>query len=186
MTETALARLLAKEEIRDRMLSYARAVDRRDWELMRATFHPDAEVHHAEYRGGVEGLVATITGRQDKVTVTLHLFTNCLVEFAADGSALVETYLLAHQWLDAEGTRARGRAVGEEGLEIESWGRYLDVFTLKDGAWRVQRRTTVFESQTLRPALGRRVLGADWPKARGDGEDPLWVERRRLGLAPAQ
>jgi len=183
MSEAALARLVAKDEIEGRMLRYARAVDRRDWALMRETFHPDAEIHHAEYKGGVDGLVQVIAGRQANVTVTLHLLTNCLVEFAGPGTVLAETFLLAHQWLDREGARARGVEVGAEGLEIESWGRYVDVFTHRDGAWRVQRRVTVFESQSLRPATGRRTFGADWPKARADGDDPLWVARRALGLA---
>lgn len=182
MTEAALQRLLDRREIEDRLLAYARAVDRRDWALMRATFHADAAIHHAEYRGNVEGLVQVIAGRQAGVTVTLHLFTNCLVEFAGADSALAETYLLAHQWLDQAGARTRGLEVEAAGLEIESWGRYVDHFTRRDGAWRVQRRTTVFESQSLRPASGRRSFGADWPKAAADAQDPLWVERRRLGL----
>jgi len=178
----ALARLLAKDEIRDRMLCYARAVDRRDWALMRTTFHPDAEIHHAEYRGGLEGLVATIAGRQQAVTVTLHLLTNCYVEFAGPELALAETFLLAHQWLDEAGARARGLEAGPQGLEIESWGRYVDDFARRDGAWRVQRRVTVFESQSLRAAAGRRAFGPDWPKAADDGDDPLWRARQRLGL----
>ena len=182
---TALARLLAKDEIEDRMLNYARAVDRRDWALMRATFHPDAEIHHAEYRGDLEGLVTVISGRQKGVNVTLHLLTNCLVEFAGPDLALAETFLLAHQWLDPAGASARGLEAGAAGLEITSWGRYIDDFARRDGAWRVQRRVTVFESQTLRPATGRRTFGADWPKAAADGEDPLWLARRRLGLASA-
>lgn len=184
----ALQRLLAKDEIEGRILSYARAVDRRDWALMRETFHPDADIHHAEYKGGVDGLVQVITGRQANVTVTLHLLTNCLVEFAglataAPDRALVETFLLAHQWLDQAGARARGIEVAAEGLEIESWGRYIDIFTCRDSAWRVQRRVTVFESQSLRPATGRRTFGSEWPRAQADATDPLWVARRALGIA---
>lgn len=185
--DVALQRLIAKEEIRERMLTYARAVDRRDWLLMRQTFHPDAAIHHAEYKGDVDGLVQVITGRQANVTITLHLFTNCLVEFAGPedavaDTALAETYLLAHQWLDDAGARTRGLQAEPGGLEIESWGRYVDVFTLRDGAWRVQRRVTVFESQSLRPAIGRRTFGPEWPKPQADAGDPLWVARRVLGI----
>lgn len=188
MTDVALQRLIAKEEIRERMLIYARAVDRRDWALMRQTFHPDADIRHAEYVGDVDGLVRLITARQANVTITLHLFTNCLVEFAGPDDAmpdraLAETYLLAHQWLDQAGARARGVAMEQSGLEIESWGRYVDVFSRRDGAWRVQKRVTVFESQSLRPATGRRTFGPEWPKPQADERDPLWIARRDLGLA---
>jgi len=187
MTEIALARLLAKDEIEGRMLAYARAVDRRDWDLMRQTFHPDADIRHAEYQGDVEGLVRVISGRQAGVSVTIHLLTNCLVEFpgptdSLPEQAVAETYLLAHQWLDQAGARTRGLEVDPIGLEIQSWGRYVDHFARRDGAWRVQRRVTVFESQSLRPATGRRTFGPEWPKAEADRNDPLWIARRALGL----
>jgi hypothetical protein len=188
MTDVALQRLLAKDEIEGRMLAYARAVDRRDWALMRETFHPDAAIHHAEYQGDVDGLVEVIKGRQAGVTITLHVFTNCLVEFpgpvtAISDRAVAETYLLAHQWLDQAGARTRGVDAELIGLEVESWGRYVDVFERRDGAWRVQRRVTVFETQNLRPATGRRTFGPSWPQPRADDQDPLWVARRSVGLA---
>ena len=186
MTDVALQRLIAKDEIEGRMLAYARAVDRRDWALMRQTFHPDADIHHAEYKGGLEGLVTVISGRQAGVTVTLHLLTNCLVEFAGPEDAvphraLAETYLLAHQWLDQAGARTRGLEVETIGLEIESWGRYVDIFARRDDAWRVQRRVTVFESQSLRPATGRRTFGPEWPRPQADAAGSALGGAPRLG-----
>ncbi len=184
MTDPALTRLLARQEIEDRMLCYARAVDRRDWPTMRATFHADAEIHHGDHRGDVEGLVSLIMGRQSGITVSLHLLTNCLVEFVAADHALVETYLLAHQWLDEAAAVARGLAPrpGGAGVTRESWGRYLDEFTLRDGAWRVQRRQTLFESLVDRPGDGRSGPPAHWLQPQADATDPLLLARARLGL----
>lgn len=182
MSENAVARLLAKQEIYERMLSYARAVDRRDWDAIPATFHPDADIVHGAHSGGPAGLVTILQGRQRGITVSIHLLTNCLVEFVTERHALAETYLLAHQWMTAEGAREWNLESGPEGLEVQSWGRYLDEFTLREGAWRVQRRRTLFESFSRQPALHRLPHPPGWLEARSDAEDLLLQTRRRLGL----
>ncbi len=183
MNSVAVARLLAKREIEERMLSYARAVDRRDWTMMRETFHADADIIHGVHSGGVEGLVTTIQGRQKGITISIHLLTNCLVEFVSDEHALAETYLLAHQWMTQEGARLWDLDSGPEGIEVQSWGRYIAEFTLRDGAWRVQRRRTVFESFSRLPAVGRLPHPPGWLAPRADAEDLLVQTRKRLGLA---
>ena len=46
-----LRRLVDEDEIRDVMQRYARGVDRREWELVRATFFEDGHDDHADFSG---------------------------------------------------------------------------------------------------------------------------------------
>ena len=54
----ALRRLLDRQAIADCVHRYARGLDRRDEELLRSAYHPDAVEDHGQYVGGLDGLVA--------------------------------------------------------------------------------------------------------------------------------
>src|SRR3954464_7687266 len=86
------ARLAERAEIQDCLLLYARGVDRGDWELVRSTYHPDADDAHGEYQGGVDGLIAWLDQRFAGADNSMHFLGNCLIEFAEADFAFVETY----------------------------------------------------------------------------------------------
>jgi hypothetical protein len=46
VTADGLKQLLNKERIKDNLVSYCRGVDRREWDLVREAYHPDAYDDH--------------------------------------------------------------------------------------------------------------------------------------------
>ena len=49
---TALRRLLDRQAITECVHRYARGLDRRDTDLLRSAYHPDAVEDHGQYVGG--------------------------------------------------------------------------------------------------------------------------------------
>jgi predicted NAD-dependent protein-ADP-ribosyltransferase YbiA (DUF1768 family) len=183
----AAARLEDRAAIQDLMARYARGVDRRDWDAVRVTFHPDAHDDHGEYKGGVDGFIAWVSQRHEKVVQSMHFLGNCLIEFLSDDVALVETYYIARQTYPADAAAARTMIAGASEavpMEAEIWGRYIDVAERRAGEWRTARRTVAFEVLQAHPKTSH-PLAAQWAQARRDGDDPLYAMRRH-GLASAQ
>lgn len=179
-------RLEDRAAIQDLMARYARGVDRRDWEAVRSTFHPDAHDDHGEYKGGTDGFIDWVSRRHEKVVQSMHFLGNCLIEFLSDDVALVETYYIARQTYGADAAAARSMIGAGEAvpMEAEIWGRYVDVVERRAGEWRTARRTVAFEvlqahRQTSLP------LSPSWAQARRDADDPLY-EMRRRGLDVAR
>jgi ketosteroid isomerase-like protein len=126
-------RLLDEAAIRRVLCTYARAVDRCDWELLRTCYHPDAIDDHGPFRGGIDDFVALLEAEDWKSTA--HFIGNQLVDFDADGEAAwVETYVYAlHR---SAGEAPRYDAIGN--------GRFFDRFERRDGTWRIAHRKVVF------------------------------------------
>ncbi len=182
-----LSRLVDRAAIQDLLARYARGVDRRDWELVRATYHPDAHDHHGEYKGGVDDFIAWVSRRHEKVAQSMHFLGNCLIEFTGPDVALVETYYIARQTYGADATAARtmvaagGAHAGP--VEAEIWGRYIDIVERRHGEWRTARRTLAFELLQAGPATSL-PLGSDWAQSKRDASDPL-VAMRAMAIATA-
>ncbi|MCX4095909.1 nuclear transport factor 2 family protein [Nocardia sp. alder85J] len=74
-------------EIQELLARYARAVDSKDWELLRTVFTPDAEIDlptsGTKPTGSRDDLVAWWATSLDNVPMTQHLITN--VEIDLDG-----------------------------------------------------------------------------------------------------
>lgn len=177
----AIARLIDRAAIQDLMARYAQGVDRRDWEAVRATFHPDARDDHGEYKGNVDGFIAWVSRRHDKVAQSMHFLGNCLIEFTGADIALVETYYIARQTYGADASAAltmigSGGAPGP--MEAEIWGRYIDIVERRQGEWRTAQRTVAFEVLQAHAATSL-PLGAAWAQAKRDATDPLYVMRQR-------
>jgi hypothetical protein len=148
--DSHLRRLADRAEIQDVLLRYARGVDRREWDLIRSSFHPDAWDDHGAYRGGVEGLIEWVSRRHSKIGQSMHFLGNCLVEFANDDTALVETYYSALQRLGPEAEESKTMlmggttTVGE--VDITVLGRYIDRFERRSGVWKIAKRVSLYEA----------------------------------------
>lgn len=127
-----LEELIARQEITDVLHRYCRAVDRRDPDLLRSAYHPDATDDHGVYSGPVDGLVEFMLG--DGLEMIHHAISNIVIERDGD-VARVECYLDAvHRRVDATGS-------WDEMLKA----RYLDRFERRDGEWRIASRRVAME-----------------------------------------
>ncbi len=128
--------LLARERIRDTLAQYSRGVDRCDADLLKSVYHPGALDLHGSVDGPASDYVDYLLEKMlNGPVATQHLLGHSSIEFRSADSAHVETYYLSyHLEEDAEGER------------IDSTGgRYCDEFTLRDGAWKIDRRTVVVD-----------------------------------------
>lgn len=177
--------------IQDRIYQWCRAVDRRDWDLVRATFHPDGTDMHGLYDGNVDGLIEWLKVRHATITSSNHVVSNILVEFCGPDIAAVETYCTACQRYAPEGAATlaaiSGGAANASGNPVDMliFGRYVDHFERRNGEWKVFRRVTVFDNSLMFavPAGGAK-MGANWTVGRRDAEDAIYKLRHKLGVAP--
>ena len=140
MFEKAIAELLAKQEITEALYRIARGTDRGDLALFASGFHEDGEDYHGLSNGPVANIIANL-GRSTLLCTgkVESLFTSF------------------HQRRDVEGQ------LWDETLR----GRYLDLFTRRNGAWKIARRVVVWDASRVEPAaaswfdLMRQRPGAD-------------------------
>lgn len=131
-----LGLMLARDEIREVLARYARAVDRADGPLLKSCYHPDAiEEHGGNYTGNafeyVDGAIPRILG----MGAMQHLLGTSHIEFQGD-VAWVETYIL---------TFARFAQPDGGSLDTFTGGRLIDRFERRGGAWKIAHRRTIFD-----------------------------------------
>jgi 3-phenylpropionate/cinnamic acid dioxygenase small subunit len=172
--QAQLERLLSRQEIQELLARYARGVDRRDWNAVRAAFHPDATDDHGPYKGGLNGFMAYVERRHETIDQAMHFLGNCLIEFATADLALVETYFIAFQWPAPQNE-------GELIVDRDAIGRYVDRIERRHGEWKIARRIVVLDAIRTIPS-GSPKSNWTWVSARRDRDDAVYVMRRELGL----
>lgn len=165
-----LRQLLAKQEIHDVLMRYARGVDRLDEALLRSCYHADSHDDHGHFKGtGWDFAAFIVRSLAERAHHTTHAVANVLIELDAQDACLAraESYGLSH-------LRRRDRD-GTEWLDVFA-GRYLDRFERRDGVWAIARRLVVHD-WSASSALG----GAGFPLAlegftqgRRDRDDPVY------------
>jgi predicted SnoaL-like aldol condensation-catalyzing enzyme len=146
--ETSLDELVARDSLRRLVTLYSRAVDRRDFKLLRSLYHDDAfEQHGTMFEGGADAYVAFVEKALSAYEVTAHYVVNTAFEIAGD-EAEGEVYKINYH-----------RTLGPERYEIVTGSRSLDRYRRSNGEWRFLSR-----SITLDWANKRRVD----PEAYGD------------------
>ena len=184
------ARLEDRFQIEQAIRCWARAVDRRDWDLLSEVFHPDAIDNHGMYNGDIEGLIAWLKDRHRAISMSMHVLGNIYIEFANSDVAVSESYVVAYQrynTVPGEDQTHIFSALGKHvditqlPIDVVMPARYVDEFENRNGAWRIAQRTTVFE--------GRYILNSDqtpldptWTIGQRDNTDALYTARRRVGL----
>ncbi|MGV8872571.1 MAG: nuclear transport factor 2 family protein [Rhodococcus sp. (in: high G+C Gram-positive bacteria)] len=134
--ETAICRLAAKEEIRDRILSVSRGLDRLDRRMLESAFHPDAHIDFGGiYAGPVAGFIESTLQFQRKQFRVQHLVAGILVHLSGD-TASAESYELARHRHEENGAT----------VELVIAGRYLDHLAQQDGRWLITRRVKVLDA----------------------------------------
>jgi 3-phenylpropionate/cinnamic acid dioxygenase small subunit len=133
-TEDALLELLARQQIQDCILRYARGVDRLDRDLVLSVYHDDAIDYHGPVNGTREDFADWYWARQPQFEGVQHFIGNQTIEIDGD-TAHAETYFIGLM-----------RPVGKDSA-LFACGRYLDKLERRDGDWRVAMRVCVRESR---------------------------------------
>jgi len=158
-----------RREIHETVLRYCRAVDRLDFDGIRAVYAPDGVDHHTGFSGPADEYVAWLRGLLPRLDGTMHLVGNHLSEVDGD-RAVAETYGTAVHW-GTPGTDPR--------LNFTSGFRYVDHFVRTAEGWRIRERFAVRE--WTRDDSGRMLAPeGDGPRGRRDDQDPFAVLRRSV------
>lgn len=162
-----LDELLDRQEILDCLNRYARALDRKDLDMLRSAFHPDATDHHGghvAYHPAAEALIEDWEVRDADRAFSQHILFNTSIDLDGD-TAHTETYfqLLVGLKPDVRPDAPRLSASG---------GRYNDRFERRNGEWRIACRVLVVEYSMALDAIDRphHLL---W--ARRDASDPSYA-----------
>jgi len=149
----AVRQVVDKEAIRELVLCYSRAIDKRDYALLRDLYTDDAiDSHGPEFEGGIDEFIAMIEGAMPRYGYTGHHVCNHMI--GVDGvEANGEVYALAiHVLPDPD----------QPGKQIEDFlaVRYIDNYRrCENGKWRFSRRHVAFDMQVFRPFDGGGLLG---------------------------
>jgi len=129
-----LADLLARDKIRDCLARLARGEDRRNAELITASYWPQAIIDHGIFTGTFDDYLAWVVPGSPSIPVTQHVLGQSVIDLYSD-TALVETHVLAYHRVSVESDH-RDTVIG---------GRYLDWMDKIDNEWRISRRTMVYD-----------------------------------------
>ena len=158
--------LLARQEIADVILRYARGVDRLDFDLVRSCYHPDAYDDHGSFQGDVEGFIVMCEQFLPRWSATQHFMGNMLIEVDG-GVARAETYAVAyHRRQDDEGT----------GKDDVFGIRYVDRFEYRGGDWKIAHRVVATEWRRVDEVLKGAQRGRVGVWGTRDGNDAVdWI-----------
>ncbi|ELT42702.1 nuclear transport factor 2 family protein [Arthrobacter nitrophenolicus] len=134
-----LVQLKAERDIARVVTLAARASDRKDFEMRRACFHPDAVEDHGHFSGTIDDSIAFLEPHHENYDMFLHFIATPSIEVEgkrayAETYAIVVTQLKQHQvyTLSASPSAMIGC-------------RFLDEFEERDGVWKIAKRTVAFE-----------------------------------------
>ncbi len=138
-----LETLLAKDQIRDLVLRYCRAVDRRDYAALAELYHDDAvDDHGGMFSGSASEFLAWLPSILETMQATAHMVTNHLIEVDGDYAEGEVSTIAYHLTKDEQG----------EDSEIVIGGRYLDRYERRDGQWRFAHRKIVMDWNQIGPS----------------------------------
>jgi hypothetical protein len=140
--EAALDAALARAEIHDLLMAYARGVDRADEALLASIFTDDSTV----ISGVVNG-----PGKDFAQQITAFVSQNLEMCF----------HSVANEWIDVRGDEAVGEhyviaQMVQSGTEVLTGGRYIDRYVKRDGKWLIQSRTFVADWNHSHPSTMER------------------------------
>jgi len=136
-----LSVLADKAECTELVVRVARAIDRRDADLLATLFHSDATDDHGMFAGTASEFIAWVMPVLATMKRTQHVLGQTLIEIDGDRAAS-ETYFVAHHTLP-----------GPDGdVFMLAAGRYLDRFERRVGTWKISHRHAVYDWNSAVPS----------------------------------
>jgi len=140
--QQALAKLIAKDEIRELALLYSRGVDRKDIELLRTLYTQDGTDNHGKhYNGDAQGYLRFLEKSFPHMRYSGHHICNHLVSVDGD-TGEGEVYAIAYHLIpDGKGGYV------EDLMTV----RYVDRYRKENGRWLFASRVVSFDLRSIRP-----------------------------------
>lgn len=161
-----IEQVLAEAAIMALQMQYCRGVDRRDYDMIRECFHPDARTVFFEDTD-LDGYFAFAREMMPRFSVTTHNTGNQLVE--VDGnSAWAEHYCVASHRIPAD-------ADGPE-RDFVTAVRYADRLECRNGDWRILKRLLILDWTRIDPVGDAPPPGVR--NGRPDRSDPSYTLER--------
>ncbi|WP_428311818.1 nuclear transport factor 2 family protein [Hydrocarboniphaga sp.] len=126
--------LLARDTIRRCIVQLARGEDRRQGELIRASYWPDSTTDYGVFKGSFPQYFDWVIPGSPAIPNTQHVLGQSYIELEGD-QARVETQLLSYHRVDM-GSQQRDVCIG---------GRYLDLMQQRGGDWKIAQRTMLYD-----------------------------------------
>ena len=121
-----------REHIAALPVTYARGVDRRDWDLVRSCFTPDCFIDGSRASASLDEYLTQLRPGVERFPTTMHFMGNQLVTVDGDRGH-VETYAVAFHW-------AGDPAGADDAANLVVGVRYQDSVVRTDDGWRIARR----------------------------------------------
>jgi len=161
MQEQQVRELLDKQAITDVIITYARAIDRLDEDLLRSVFHPDSQHAHgfagpssdpslASSPGSPGDFVAYAFEVLGTFTRTHHQLGNIFIELDGD-DAYTETYFSAYHRMRAKGDPLASDGAYDTEMDWLVGGRYIDRMQRREGVWKISHRTGLTDWMRTEP-----------------------------------
>jgi len=133
-TPTELEALLQRDRIRQCIVRLARGEDRRDAELISASYWPDSVTDYGVFAGSFEKYLAWVVPGSPAIPVTQHILGQSVIDLKGE-AASAETHVTSYHRV-AMGAEERDTVIG---------GRYLDRLERRGGDWRIAERTMLYD-----------------------------------------
>jgi hypothetical protein len=128
--------LLEREKIRECIVRLARGEDRRDAELIRASYWQDSTTDYGVFVGSFEKYLAWVVPGSPAIPVTQHILGQSVTDLNLKGDrALVETHVTSYHRVN----------MGKEERDTVIGGRYLDRLERRAGEWRIAHRVMLYD-----------------------------------------
>ncbi|KUI37850.1 hypothetical protein AU197_08890 [Mycobacterium sp. IS-1590] len=126
--------LIAKDEIRDLVLHYCRAMDRGDVGLAASLYEQGARDEHGfNPTNTADEFVDSIGALLGGLAALQHNVTNHLIRITGPDTAEGEAYVVAYHRAERDGV----------GHVLITGGRYLDRYSKREGQWKFAHRKCV-------------------------------------------
>ena len=154
-----------REAIRDVLATYCRGIDRRDRDLVRSCFHPDATDDHGTGPRSLDEFLIWCFDLLAGYDATFHFLGQSTFDFRSDGEAWVETY----------GVASHRRAGGPDHRNLVTGFRSVDTF-VDAGGWRIRQRVSITDWSRVEAESSWWHLPDTMRTGRSGPDDPSYPE----------
>jgi hypothetical protein len=130
----SMEEVIDREQIRDCLARLARGLDRRDADLVRGAYWPEATDDEGVAVVTLDQMVAWVCPGDPAMRLTMHTMGHSLISVRGV-KAVVETHVTSYHRVDTNGVDR----------DVVLGGRYLDEFEKRKGDWRVLRRKLIYD-----------------------------------------